>query len=252
MASRKFHCSLSALLGAARHLADALIDPDYAAALAERLDAKGDKPTNNFVTRFEAKLTALGVDDSGQKTQAGHAGTLTRSQKTAFGEMERLVAGARRSARLAFPANPVKLHSEFQVGISDPSTLDAELERAQIILASSRNIDNAVALKEQGWLGKDTDALEAAVGQFADVNLAKTGAVDDRIGLTSQKIAAANAVYSDILRIQNAARLEYPSTKPGMEAARKRFLLDEFPPRDRSEPSGGTQAPTTPSVPPKL
>jgi hypothetical protein len=61
----------------------------------------------------------------------------------------------------------------------------------------------------------------------------------------------ANALYADCLTIQNAARLQYPA---GTDAAgnakniteRARFLLEEFPPRDREKPDGGTQPSDTP------
>lgn len=251
MATRKFSFPLSVLAGAGRRLYDAMTDADYAAALADRLNAETDTPADNFATRFNDKLTAFGTGDSSQKLKSGQAGTLTKSQNTAFQEMERLLAGARRSAKLAFPGDSVKLHNEFQVGQDDSKTMDAELERAGIVLASCRLAANAPALKAQGWVAKDSDALAAAIKLLSDSNLDKTEALDDRVGLTSQKITAANAVYADALRIQNAARLEYPANKPGTEAARARFVLDEFPPRDRSEPSGGTQPPPASPVHPQ-
>ena len=211
--------------------------------------AQRTRPPDNFATRFEAKIVAFSTGQSSQNAQTGQAGTLTKDQTADFQEMERLIAGARRSARLAFPDDPVKLHSEFQVGITDPATLDAELERAQIIVASCQRAENAPALQAQGWIAADSTALAAAVGQFSDTALEKDSAFDDRIGLTGQKIVAANAVYADTLRIQNAARLQYPANQPGTETARARFLLDTYPPRDRSEPSGGTQTPPTPVKP---
>ena len=251
MTTRKFHFPLSELLGSSRRLHDALVDADYVTAMGNRLNGESDTRNDNFQTRFNAKISAVSTGDANQKTQAGDAGTLTRGQDTDFAEMERLVAGARRSARLAFPGDHVKLHSQFQVGIREPATLEAELERAGIILASCKNAENAPALKIQGWTDADTAALEAVIGQFSSSTLAQDAAIDDRIGLTGQKVVAANAVYADALRIQNAARLEYPANKPGTEAARARFLLDVFPPRDRSEPSGGAQVPhPTPTTTP--
>ena len=237
------------MIGAARRLHDALTDADFATAMAARLDADTDTATDNFATRFEAKIAALDTGDASQKSKTGQAGSLTRGQNAELAEMERLLAGARRSARVAFPGESVKLHNEFQVGNRDPDTLDAELERAKIVLKSCGSAENVAPLKVQGWLPKDTTALDAAVAMFSDGTLAKDDALGDRIGLTGEKTVAANAVYEDALRIQNAARLEYPANKPGTEAARARFLLDEFPPRDRSEPSGGTQAPAAAGTP---
>ena len=249
MAKSKFHFPLSVLIGASRRLHDALTDTVFATVMADRLNTDTDTPTGNFATRFSAELDALGAGDVSQKSKTGQTGSLTRSQDTDIAELERLMAGARRSARLAFPSDHVKLHSEFQVGINEPQTLDAELERANLILAGCQQAENVPALKVQGWLPKDTTALAAAIAQLSGSSLAKDGALGERIGLTGEKIVAANAVYADALRIQNAARLEYPANKPGTEAARARFLLDEFPPRDRSEPSGGTQAPPPSTTP---
>ena len=67
---------------------------------------------------------------------------------------------------------------------------------------------------------------------------------------TMEKIVAVNAGYEDALRLQNAAPLEHPANQPGTEAATARFLPDEFPPRHRPEPSGGTQVTTTTTATP--
>lgn len=67
--------------------------------------------------------------------------------------------------------------------------------------------------------------------------------------MTNEKIITASDLYHDCLVVQNAARLEYPGGKDTTGSARNvsaraRFLLDEFPPRDRSAPDGGTQGGT--------
>ena len=238
MVKRKFHFPLSVLSGAV-----------FATAMADRLNADTDTATNRFATRFAAKTAALDTGDSSQRSKPGQAGSLTRGQNADFAEMEHPLAGTRGSARLAFPGDNVKLHNEFQVGQRDPDTLDAELERSRIVLNFCLLPEYVAPLKVQSWLPKDTSALNAAIEKFSGSTLAKDDALGDRIGLTSEKTVAANAVYEDALRIQNAVRLEYPANKPGTEAARARFLLEEFPPRDRSEPSGGTQTPTSPTDP---
>ena len=228
MATRKSNFPLSALVGSSRRLRDALV---------ERRKNPTGTPIDNFATRFEAKIVAFSTGQSSQNAQTGQAGILTRGQTSDFREMERLITDTCRSERLVFLDDPVKLHSEFQVGIKEPNTLDAKLERAGIIFASCQRAENAPALQAQGWIAADTTAL-AAVGQLFDTGLAQGDAFDDRVGLTGQKVVAANAVYADTLRIQNAARLQYPANQPGTETARARFLLDTYPPRDRSEPSG--------------
>lgn len=172
-----------------------------------------------------------------------YPGPFAPEQNSNLEELDRLMSGARRSARLAFPADLVKLHSDFQVGINEPQTLEDDLRRAGIILAACRDAANASALKRKGWKLADSDALETAIEKLSGASEHQDEALDDRKGLTGQKIVAANDLYADALCIQNAARLEYPANKPGNETARARFLLKTFPPRDRSEPSGGTQTP---------
>ena len=77
-----------------------------------------------------------------------------------------------------------------------------------------------------------------------------------QVGISERKdltalTRAANAFDADCLAVQNAARLQCLSTQPGTEAARVRFQLETFPPRDRSQPVGETQTdPTNPPTPP--
>lgn len=250
MAKPKFNFPLSVLLGAARRLSDALADQDYAAAMAERLNDDGGTPRTHFTALFTVKLDALERGEATQKLKTGEAGALTEDQNTALDEMERLMAGARRTARQAFPDDTVKLHSQFQVGIDEPNTLEDELDRAKIILASCKEAGNLPGLKKKGWRQKDTDDLQAAIQAVSEISVHQDAALSDRKGLTSDKVNAANDLYADTLCIQNAARLEYPANKPGTDAARARFLLDTYPPRDRSDPAGGTQTPTAPTTPP--
>ena len=114
----------------------------------------------------------------------------------------------------------------------------------------------ATDLQAKGWIPADTAALGTAVAALAEVAPEQDKAEDDKEGLTNQKVIDANALYADCLTIQNAARLQYPA---GTDAAgnakniteRARFLLEEFPPRNREKPDGGTQGntPPTPAVP---
>jgi hypothetical protein len=85
---------------------------------------------------------------------------------------------------------------------------------------------------------------------WADKKVHQDEALDERLNLTEAKILAANHLYSLCQKVQNAARLQNPANKPGTPTARARFLLDEFPPRDRSNPDGGT-GPSVPPAPPK-
>jgi hypothetical protein len=248
MIPRKFNFPFSVLTAAASRLHAALIEADYATAMGARLDDVPPGPDSIFADRFKKQIALIDEGGVKQSSQTGDVGTLTQAQKALFEELERLTAGARRSARIAFPDDATKLRSEFQVGIDEPKDLDSELGRARKILAACRKY--AIDLRKAGWIATDTDALAEVIDQLGGKSVSQDVALDERLDLTEAKIIAANDVYAACLRVQNAARLQYPSTKKGTATARARFLLDEFPPRDRSEPSGGTQPPSGPTQPP--
>src|SRR6266446_2128225 len=109
---------------------DALGDIDYSAAMASRLDDPDPTPPVIFRTVFEITLATVRTQIQNQGGKTGDAGDLTTGQRDAFREVDRLTAGARRSARQAFPGDDVKLHTEFQVGISDPQDFASQLGRA--------------------------------------------------------------------------------------------------------------------------
>lgn len=147
--------------------------------------------------------------------------------------------------------------------IDEPRDLESQLYRARSILTHCRS--RAVALKGKGWLAKDTTLLEGVIGRLGGNDDEQNKVLKEGPGITEETVVAANQLYDDCLAVQNAARLEYPSTaarkdpaKAGfIETARRRFLLEEFPPRDRSNPDGGTggtgggPAPSGPATPPK-
>jgi len=143
-----------------------------------------------------------------------------------------IIADARRSARQAFPSDDVKLHTEFQVGINAPQSLASQLSRAEKTLDAS--VKYAADPKKEGWLPADSTTLGTALAMFGTIALDEDEALADRAQFTAAVTRAANTLYKLCLSVQNAARLQYPSTQPGTEAARARFLLETFPPRDRS------------------
>jgi len=241
----KFNCALGMLIHAAERLESALNDPAYAPAMAERLG-------EGFAAAFAEKIAAVPQAKHQQVGQITKISDLTDEQEAAFDEVERLTAGVRRTAKLAFPGDTTRLREEFQVGIDNSKSLAAELQRASIILASVKKY--ATALQAKGWVARDTTALETALGLLTGKDEEQEQAKDDKLNLTAEKTAA-NALYLDCLAIQNAARLEYPAKVGGQPAhatERARFLLDEFPPRDRSEPDGGTQSAAIRRQPHKL
>ena len=243
---RKFNFPLATLTASADLLAKALTDPAHQAAMTLRLGAP-------FITAFPGKITALTGGSAAQSSQTGDLSTLTDQQQADFREMERLAAGARRTARLAFPGQDTVLSAEFQVGEATSKSLSATISRARLTHAAAAKY--ATALQAQAWIPADTTALGTAIAALAEVAPEHDKAEADKEGLTNEKIIAANALYADCLTAQNAARLQYPAGTDSSGNAkniteRGRFLLEEFPPRDREKPDGGTQGGDTPPPPP--
>jgi hypothetical protein len=65
---------------------------------------------------------------------------------------------------------------------------------------------------------------------------------------TDARNALANAVYRDILLIQNAANLQWPASNPANAEMRATFKLDSFPPRT-SAPAQQAPEPATQPAP---
>lgn len=243
---RKFNFPLAILARDADLLGKALVDPAYQAAMTSRLGAP-------FIAAFPGKITALTGGASAQSSQTGDLSQLTAQQQHDFQEMERLTAAARRTARLAFPGQDTVLSAEFQVGEAGSKALAATIDRARLTHAAA--LKYATELQTKGWIPADTAALGTAIAALAGVGAEQEHASDDRLGLTNEKIIFANALYADCLTAQNAARLQYPAATDAAGNAkniteRARFLLEEFPPRDKSQPDGGTQGGGTPPPPP--
>jgi hypothetical protein len=243
---RKFTFPIATLSRSARLLHGAITDDAYKIAMDERLGP-------DFAAAFDGKIHALFGKTAEQGSQTGDISSLTFQQQKDFKEMERLTAGARRSAKLAFPGQDTLLRAEFQVGIHEPQSLEAEIERARKTHAAA--LKYATELKAKGWIAADTTLLGTTIAALDGIGTEQDEALDERLGLTNEKIIQANALYHDCLTIQNAARLQYPANTDATGSAqnvtaRARFLLDEFPPRDRSEPDGVTQNGTIPPAPP--
>lgn len=239
---RKFTFPVATLISSAELLAKARNDPDHQAAMTARLGA-------GFITDFPVKITALTGDAAAQSGKIGDLSQLTPQQQEDYWEMERLAAGARRSAGLAFPGQDTVLRAEFQVGEAGSRALAAIIARARLTHAAA--LKYAAALQTKGWIPADTTALGAAVAGLAGVGTEQEETESKKLGLTNEKTIAANDLYADCLATQNAARLQYPAkTDPAGNALniteRARLLLDTFPPRDREKPDGGTLGGDTP------
>jgi hypothetical protein len=221
---RAYPCSRAVLLTAGGRINNALGDTTYGPPIAGRLPA-------GFVTRFDNQLSAAGGGGALKASQAGDTSRLTKAQQAAYTEVIRLTSAARRSANLAFPGDTVVLHEEFQVGKSDgDQSLQGELDRATIVLASTRKY--AAELGAEGWAASDATELETNLGQFTDVDLTQEASKDSGLDITDQRTTDENLLYRMILTAQNAARLQYPSTKPDIATARARYLINEFPPHE--------------------
>ena len=243
---RKFNFPLATLIRDAGLLGKAITNSAHQAAMTERLGAP-------FITAFTAKITAVTGETAAQSGKIGDLSGLTVQQEQDFREMERLAAGARRSARLAFPGQDTLLSAEFQIGEAGSKSLSATIARARLTHAAA--VKHAAALQAKGWIPANTAALSDAIEALASVDTQQEEAEDEKLGFTNEKIIAANDLYADCLAIQNAARLQYPAKVDAAGNAqnvteRARFLLDEFPPRDREKPDGGTQDDTPPPAPP--
>ncbi len=239
---RKFNFPVATLTESARLFEAAITDPAYQPAMEARLTA-------GFITDFHTKITALTDGSTAQSGQTGDLSTLTEQQKKDLATLERLTAGAKRTAKLAFPGQTVLLHAEFEVGAPDSKSLAAFIAAATTIHVSSMKY--SAELQAKGWLPADSTALDAAIQALSGTGTQQDTALGERLGLTNEKVIAANALYHDCLVIQNAARLAYPALTDAAGNAqnvtpRARFLLEEFPPRDRSQPDGGTQGLATP------
>lgn len=170
--------------------------------------------------------------------------------RTATDNSKRLLSGARRSATLAFPKNDARLHSEFQLGIHEPADFASEIERAGKVHAAC--LLHADALDDHGLLDEDTTALGAAIDLLDGGDTEHEAAKDQKKGFTKARNLAADALYKQCLSVQNAARLAHPTAKAAKDEAtlfaRNRYLLDEFPPRNREKADDNTPPPTPPAL----
>jgi hypothetical protein len=111
--------------------------------------------------------TALGkipADVTGQKIAKGETGNLTAEQQANLDALLHCMGQARKTARLAFSNQTVKLHAEFQTGEHDSHELGAVLGRADIILASVQTTANLPAMKLKGWTDAETQTFTTLKG----------------------------------------------------------------------------------------
>jgi hypothetical protein len=194
-----------------------------------------------------AKVTG---DTAGQKTAHGALGDLTATQKTNLETLQHWMNQARKTAKLAFKGQDVKLHQEFQIGADANRAFDLEsvLGRADIILASVQNAANLAALKLRGWTDAETTAFVTARGLFGPAQITRVAAQGGAKDATTLKNTDAADLYERLLTIQNAADLQWPAINPANAGVRDEFRLNTFPPSNGANP---TPPPTTPHTPAK-
>ena len=153
---------------------------------------------------------------------------------------------ARKTAKLAFAGQDVKLHDEFQGGINRPHNLGSVLGRADIILASVQNAANLAALQLKGWTAAETTAFVNARASFTTGDVTQQAVKGGAKDSTTTKNTAAADLYERLLTLQNAADLQWPDTDPANAGLRDQFRLNTFPPAGGSSPP-----PTPPPAPPQ-
>jgi hypothetical protein len=198
----------------------------------------------NYLTETTTALGKIPADVTGQKIAKGETGNLTKAQQKNLDLLLHCMSQARKTARLAFPNQTVKLHAEFQTGEHDSHELGAVLGRADIILASVQLPANLAAMKLKGWTDAETQTFTTVRGTFPASATVQQSGQSDAKKATGVKATDAADAYEHILTIQNAADLEFPATDPANAPMRAEFKLGIFPPDHHVPPA--TPTPATP------
>ncbi len=202
-----------------------------------------------FVADSKTALAKVTADVADQKNKLGELGNLTAVQQAAFAKLQGWISKARKTARLAFVGQTVKLHQEFQVGTNEPHDLAAILNRADIIIANLQTAANLPALQTKGWMKADTTTFANVRGIFPDSTTTNQSAKSSAKNSTSTKNADAADLYDRLLAIQNAADLQWPQTNPANAGIRDEFRLNIFPPgAEAVEPHAPATPPVTPTA----
>jgi len=205
----------------------------------------------NYLTETTTALGKIPADVTGQKIAKGETGNLTAAQQANLDLLLHCMGQARKTAKLAFPGQTVKLHQEFQIGIHDSHELGAVLGRADIILASVQTTANLPAMKLKGWTDAKTQTFTTVRGTFPARTTTQQSGQSDAKKATAVKAADAADAYEHILTIQNAGDLEFPATDPANAPARAEFRLAIFPPDHHAPPAAPTPTPPAPQTPGK-
>jgi hypothetical protein len=204
---------------------------------------------DGYLTEATTALGKLPTDVTGQKIAQGETGQLTKAQQANLDLLLHCMSQARKTAKLAFPGDTVKLHQEFQIGIHESHELGAVLSRADIILAAVQLTANLPALKLRGWTDAETQTFTTVRNTFPASTVAQQSGQSDAQKATGVKATDASDAYEHILTIQNAGDLEFPAINPANAPQRAEFRLGIFPPDHHVAPAVPT--PTQPTTPVK-
>jgi hypothetical protein len=205
----------------------------------------------NYLTETTTALGKIPADVTGQHIAKGETGNLTAAQQANLDLLLHCMGQARKTARLAFPGQTVKLRQEFQINIHDSHALGAVLGRADIILAAVQTAANLAALKLKGWTDADTATFTTVRGTFSASSTTQQSGQSEAKKATAVKATDAANLYEHILTIQNAADLEFPALNPANAPARAEFKLGIFPPDHHVAPATPTPVPIpTPATTP--
>jgi len=206
--------------------------------VAARLPAGYPAETTTIIGKITDDIT-------GQHQAKGETSNLTAAQQANFDSLLRYLSQARKTAKLAFNGQTVKLHQEFLMGVHTHGLADV-LSQADTILASVQLAANLPALKLRGWTDADTAAFVAVRGTFPKSSNDQHSGQSDGQKATGAKATDAAEAYEHILTIQNAADIELPAINPANAPARTEFRLGLFPPPRHTPPT----PPPVPPVPP--
>jgi len=218
-------------------------------AAAQKYPKVSARLAANYLTETTTALGKLPTDTTSQNIAKGETGNLTAAQQANLTVLLHCMSQARKTAKLAFPGQDVKLHQEFQIGLHDSHELNAVLSRADTILAAVQLPANLPALKLRGWTDADTATFTTVRGTFPASTTTQQSGQSDAKKATGVKNTDAAVAYEHIITIQNAADLEFPATNPANAPARAEFKLGIFPPDHHVPPAVPTPAPAPAATP---
>jgi len=212
-------------------------------AAAEKYPKVAARLPANYLTETTTSLAKLPGDAADQRTAKGETAHLTAAQKRNLEALLHCMGQARKTAKLAFRGETVKLHQEFQIGTHELHDLASVLQRADIILAAVQNAVNVPALKLKGWTEADTQNFKTVRDTFpASTQVQQAGQAEAKKATVTQAADAADA-YEHVLTIQNAGDLEFPAIDPANAPIRAEFRLGLFPPTHHMTASTATATP---------